>query len=120
MIGGLSGCICNGGNGPSRVSERAARAGGGPGGGRAGARSESASTAAVPVAVDAHSPILARCGAASKVPRALWYSTSSLISWVFSHSHATAQALARMGAEILVGQRDLASASAIKYRTEST
>src|SRR6516165_4328870 len=118
MIGGLSGCICNGGNGPSRVSEAPARAAGGPA--AASASSESASMTTVAVAVDAHSPIFGRCRSASNVPRALWYSTTSLISWVFTHSHATANALASMGAEMLAAQRDLASASVIEYRTEST
>src|SRR6201987_6052896 len=115
MIGGASGCICSAGNGPSRVSELPP-----PAGGPAAASASPVSISTGEVAVDAHSPTFGGWGSALKVPRALWYSTSSLISWVFSHSHATAKALAKMGADTLVAQRDLASVSAIEYRTEST
>ncbi len=57
MIGGASGCICNGGNGPSRVSETPSSAldPAGPAAAVAGSGSPSKRTGAV--AVDAHSPM---------------------------------------------------------------
>src|SRR5580693_4706366 len=126
MIGGPSGCIRNGGNGPSRVSDTPPRDEdpGAPAAASGVAGFKPVSRRIGVVAVDSHSPIsrpISRgSGSLLKVPRALWYSISSLISSVLSHSQATAKALARIRAEIQVAQRDLASASAIEYRTEST
>src|ERR1700716_2148754 len=110
-MGAASGCIRSGGSGPSRVSDPPARTGG-----PAAARASPVSTSTGAVAVDAHSPTAGRFGLASNVPRALWYSTSSLTSWVFSHSHATAKAPARIGPATPAAQRDLAAGSAIAYR----
>src|ERR1700754_2689638 len=116
MIGVVVGSICSGGNGPRRVSAPPADDGD-PAATRVNSSTVSTGTAAVAVSVQSEVWLT---GSVLKLPRALWYSTSSLTSSVFPQSQATANAPARIRADTWVAQRMRASASAIACRTEST
>src|SRR6202171_6860376 len=116
MIGEVVGYICSGGSGPRRVSAPPADDGD-PAATKAHPPVGSTGTAAGAVSVQSEVWL---AGSVLKLPRALWYSTSSLTSSVFPQSQATANAPARIRADTLVAQRIRASASVIARRTESS